>query len=61
MAWAGASGCFQFNARFPVLGAGVLKSIRLLTNHDAARLADKAVTGLVANVDRALSLAESCP
>ena len=60
VAWAGASGSFELNVQIPVIAAGVLESVRLLAN--ASRLlADKTVSGLVANVERARALAESSP
>jgi fumarate hydratase class II len=60
VAWAGASGAFELNVQVPVMGHGVLESIRLLAN--ASRLlADRAVVGLVADVDRARTYAESSP
>ena len=58
--WAGASGAFELNVQIPVMALGVLESVRLLAN--ASRLlADRTVTGLVANVDRARAYAESSP
>ena len=60
VAWAGASGSFELNVQIPVMALGVLESIRLLAN--ATRLlADKTVTGITANVERARALAESSP
>jgi fumarate hydratase class II len=60
VAWAGASGAFELNVQIPVIAAAVLESIRLLSN--ASRLlADKAVAGITANVERARALAESSP
>jgi fumarate hydratase class II len=60
IAWAGASGSFELNVAIPVMGTALLESIRLLTNSTRA-LADKAIDGLTANVERALALAESSP
>ena len=60
VAWAGASGAFELNVQIPVMALGVLESIRLLTNASLA-LADKAVSGIGANVARARALAESSP
>jgi fumarate hydratase, class II len=60
VAWAGASGNFELNVAIPVMGTSVLESIRLLTNSMRV-LADKTITGLEANVERALALAESSP
>lgn len=60
VAWAGASGAFELNVQIPVMGQALLESVRLLTN--AARvLADRAVSGTTANVDRARAYAESSP
>ncbi|RKR74987.1 class II fumarate hydratase [Frondihabitans australicus] len=60
IAWAGASGAFELNVAIPVMGTALLESIRLLANSTRA-LADKTVDGLIANVERALALAESSP
>ena len=60
IAWAGASGAFELNVAIPVMGTALLESIRLLSN-SSRLLADKTVDGLVANVERALALAESSP
>ena len=60
IAWAGASGSFELNVAIPVMGTALLESIRLLANCSVA-LADKTVTGLVANVAHARALAESSP
>jgi fumarate hydratase class II len=60
VAWAGASGNFELNVAIPVMGTSLLESIRLLTNSMRV-LTDKTVTGLEANVERALALAESSP
>ena len=60
VAWAGASGAFELNVQIPVIAQAVLESVRLLSN--ASRLlADKAVAGITANVERARALAESSP
>jgi fumarate hydratase class II len=60
VAWAGASGAFELNVQIPVMAQAVLESIRLLSN--ATRLlADRAVAGITANVDRARAYAESSP
>ncbi|PVU83544.1 aspartate ammonia-lyase [Cellulomonas sp. WB94] len=60
VAWAGASGSFELNVQIPVIALGVLESIRLLAS--ATRLlADKTVSGITANVERARALAESSP
>lgn len=60
VAWAGASGNFELNVAIPVMGNSLLESIRLLSN-SLRLLADKTITGLEANVDRARALAESSP
>ncbi|WP_345375306.1 class II fumarate hydratase [Frondihabitans cladoniiphilus] len=60
IAWAGASGAFELNVAIPVMGTALLESIRLLSNATRA-LADKAVDGLIANVEHARALAESSP
>ncbi|CAB4681190.1 MAG: aspartate ammonia-lyase [Actinobacteria bacterium] len=60
VAWAGASGNFELNVAIPVMGNALLESIRLLSN-SLRLLADKTVTGLEANVERARALAESSP
>ncbi|MCP2263106.1 class II fumarate hydratase [Promicromonospora thailandica] len=60
VAWAGASGSFELNVQIPVIAQGVLESIRLLSS-SARVLADKTVSGITANVDRARALAESSP
>jgi fumarate hydratase class II len=60
VAWAGASGAFELNVAIPVMGTALLESIRLLSN--AMRtLADKAVDGLEANVERAAVYAGMSP
>ncbi|WP_083527617.1 class II fumarate hydratase [Curtobacterium ammoniigenes] len=58
--WAGASGAFELNVAIPVMGTALLESIRLLANSTRV-LADKAIDGLEANVDRARAFAESSP
>ncbi|NQX34258.1 class II fumarate hydratase [Herbiconiux sp. VKM Ac-2851] len=60
IAWSGASGAFELNVAIPVMGTALLESIRLLSN-SAVLLADKTVTGLEANLERARALAESSP
>ncbi len=60
IAWAGASGAFELNVAIPVMGTALLESIRLLAN-STRLLADKAVAGLQANLERARALAESSP
>lgn len=60
IAWSGASGAFELNVAIPVMGTALLESIRLLSN-SSVLLADKTVSGLEANLDRARALAESSP
>jgi fumarate hydratase class II len=60
IAWAGASGSFELNVAIPVMGTSLLESIRLLANSTRV-LADKTVSGLEANLERARALAESSP
>ena len=60
VAWAGASGAFELNVQIPVMAQALLESVRLLSS--ATRLlADRAVAGIVANVERARAYAESSP
>ena len=60
VAWAGATGNFELNVAIPVMGNALLESIRLLSN-SLVLLADKAIDGLEANVERSRALAESSP
>jgi len=60
VAWAGASGNFELNVSIPVMASSLLESIRLLAN-GARVLADKTVSGLEVNTERARALAESSP
>ena len=60
IAWSGASGAFELNVAIPVMGTALLESIRLLSN-SSVLLADKTISGLEANLDRARALAESSP
>lgn len=60
VAWAGATGNFELNVAIPVMGNALLESIRLLSN-SLRLLADKTITGLEANEERARALAESSP
>jgi fumarate hydratase class II len=60
IAWSGASGAFELNVAIPVMGTALLESIRLLSN--AMRvLADKTISGLQANVERAAAYAGMSP
>ncbi|GAA1712950.1 class II fumarate hydratase [Isoptericola hypogeus] len=60
VAWAGASGSFELNVQIPVIAQGVLESVRLLANASRV-LADKTVSGITANVEKARAYAESSP
>ena len=60
IAWAGASGSFELNVAIPVMGTALLESIRLLAN-TVRVLADKTITGLQANLERAASYAGMSP
>jgi fumarate hydratase, class II len=60
IAWSGASGAFELNVAIPVMGSALLESIRLLSNVTRV-LADKAVRGLEADVERSRFLAEASP
>jgi fumarate hydratase class II len=58
--WAGASGNFELNVAIPVMGNALLESIRLLSNSMRV-LADKTVSGLEINEERARQMAGSSP
>lgn len=58
--WAGASGNFELNVAIPVMGNALLESIRLLANSMRV-LADKTISGLEINADRAKAMAGSSP
>ena len=60
VAFAGASGNFELNVMLPVMARNLLESIRLLANVSRL-LADRCVTGIVANVEHCRTLAESSP
>lgn len=60
IAWSGASGAFELNVAIPVMGTALLESIRLLANTMRV-LADKTISGLEANVDRAAAYAGMSP
>ncbi|QNG18014.1 class II fumarate hydratase [Rhodococcus triatomae] len=60
VAWGGGGGAFELNVYIPVMARNVLESLTLLSN--VSRLfADRCVKGLVADVDRLRTLAESSP
>jgi fumarate hydratase, class II len=58
--FAGAAGNFELNVMLPVIARNVLESIRLLANASQL-LADRCVSGIVANVEHCRTLAESSP
>lgn len=58
--WAGASGNFELNVAIPVMGNSLLESIRLLSSSMRV-LADKTVSGLEINEERARQMAGSSP
>ncbi|GAA5197346.1 class II fumarate hydratase [Microbacterium jejuense] len=60
VAWAGASGSFELNVAIPIMGSAVLESIELLANTSRV-LADKTISGLEANVERAAAYAGMSP
>jgi fumarate hydratase class II len=60
VAWGGASGAFELNVQIPIMGTSLLESIRLLSAAGTT-LADKAVDGLEAHVDKARFYAEASP
>jgi fumarate hydratase class II len=60
VAWAGATGAFELNVAIPIMGSAVLESIELLANTSRV-LADKTITGLEANVERAAAYAGMSP
>ena len=60
IAWAGASGAFELNVAIPVMGTALLESIRLLAN-TVRVLADKTISGLEANLERAAAFAGMSP
>jgi len=60
VAWAGASGSFELNVAIPVMGTALLESTRLLANVSRT-LADKAIDGLEANIERVTELAGMSP
>ncbi len=57
---AGASGTFELNVMMPVIARNLLESIRLLANVSRL-LADRAVAGITAEVQRCREYAESSP
>jgi fumarate hydratase class II len=60
VATAGASGSFELNVMMPVMARNLLESVRLLTT-SSRLLADRAIDGITANVDRMRTYAESSP
>lgn len=58
VAYAGTTGVFELNVMIPMMGNNLLQSIRLLAN--VSRLfADRTVAGIVADIDRCRTYAES--
>ena len=57
---AGAAGNFELNVMLPVIARNILESVRLLANVTRL-LADRTITGITANVERAREYAESSP
>jgi fumarate hydratase class II len=60
LAFAGTQGNFELNVMFPVIGRNLLESVNLLANVTRL-LADKCISGIVANVERLRAYAESSP
>jgi fumarate hydratase class II len=60
VAFGGAAGNFELNVMMPVIGRGLLSSLRLLSSA-ATALADKCVLGITADAPRLRRLAESSP
>ncbi len=60
VAFAGSQGNFELNVMFPVIGRNLLESINLLANASRV-LADRCISGIVANVDKCRAYAESSP
>ncbi len=60
VAFAGSQGNFELNVMFPVIARNLLESIRLLANVSRL-LADRCISGIVADVERCRSFAESSP
>ena len=60
VAFAGSQGNFELNVMFPVMARNLLESIRLIGNVSRL-LADRCISGIVADVARCLAFAESSP
>ncbi len=60
VAFGGAAGNFELNVMMPVIGRGLLSSLRLLSSA-AVALADKCVSGITADPARLRRMAESSP
>jgi fumarate hydratase class II len=60
IAFGGAAGNFELNVMLPVLARNILESIRLLASVSRL-LADRCVSGITANADRAREYAEGSP
>ncbi len=57
VAWGGAAGNFELNVMMPVIAYNLLQSIQILAT-SSRLLADRCVTGLVANRERAQQIVE---
>jgi len=55
--WAGANGNFELNVMMPLIAHNLLESVSLLSNASRA-FAEKCVSGIKANTDRARELVE---
>ncbi|PZR62949.1 MAG: aspartate ammonia-lyase [Chloroflexi bacterium] len=60
IAFAGAAGNFELNVMLPIIGRDILESIRLLSRMVRV-FADRCVSGIEANAERAREYAESSP
>ena len=57
VAWGGANGNFELNVMMPMMAHNLLESVQLLSNA-AETFADRCVTGIEANTERARELVE---
>ncbi|NNG35284.1 class II fumarate hydratase [Nakamurella aerolata] len=60
VAFAGSQGNFELNVMFPVMARNLLESIRLISNVSRL-LADRCISGIIADVERCKEYAESSP
>lgn len=60
VAFAGSQGNFELNVMFPVMARNLLESIRLIANVSRL-LADRCISGIIADVERCKEYAESSP